>query len=416
MGLPGTAQEARESELGRPTLLEIAKTFEPMLLAAENVIENERRIPQEITDGFYDSGIYRAFMPRELGGLEAHPIEWLDCVEEVSRINGSVGWLCMLHTGATWAKPEVMKPILEKERWITAGNLGRAGGKAYKVPGGYRVSGRWPFSSGSPDATYLFGRSVLYTDDDQPVTHPRDGLPWYLTGYFPRSEVTLIDTWDGMGLRGTGSGDIEVKDVFIPAELMNEMGVWERPYDRPLYRVLFTVMAHSAHALGLARAGIDEFTKLAAQAARRGSTRQARLGRKQAHQIAVAKADAMLKAARLLVWDTVEKAWADAQENPIIDYELRIMMHEANVYAVRTAREALDMIFTQAGSPTIFRGQRLERIHRDMITAAQHTFIAEGTLEHSGQYWLTKDLPGGPELQDLEMSFIQGPHPQHGAY
>ena len=79
MGLPETAQEPRESDLGRPTLLEIAKSFEPMLLAAENVIENERRIPQEITDGFYDSGIYRAFMPRELGGLEVHPIEWLDC-------------------------------------------------------------------------------------------------------------------------------------------------------------------------------------------------------------------------------------------------------------------------------------------------------------------------------------------------
>ena len=77
MGLPETAQEARETELGRPTLLEIAKSFEPMLLAAEGVIENERRIPQEITDGFYDSGIYRAFMPRELGGLEVHPIEWL---------------------------------------------------------------------------------------------------------------------------------------------------------------------------------------------------------------------------------------------------------------------------------------------------------------------------------------------------
>ena len=102
----------------------------------------------------------------------------------------------------------------------------------------------------------------------------------------------------------------------------------------------------------------------------------------------------MLKAARLLVWDTVEKAWADAQENPIIDYELRIMMHEANVYAVRTAKQALDMVFENAGSPTIFRGQRLERIHRDMVTAAQHTFIAEGTLENSGQYWLTKDLPG----------------------
>ena len=120
----------------------------------------------------------------------------------------------------------------------------------------------------------------------------------------------------------------------------------------------------------------------------------------------------MVKAARLLLWDTVEKAYVNAHDHEYIDYELRVMMHEANVYAVHTAKAAIELIFTQAGSPSIFRGNRLERIHRDIVTAAQHIIISESSLDRAGQYWLSRDLPGGPEL-DVEVGFIQGPHPQH---
>lgn len=394
----------------RPRLADVAKGLEEQIRQAEGVIENERRVPQELTDAFYEAGIYRAFMPRELGGLEVHPIEWLEAVEEVSRINGSMGWLCMLHTGATFAPPAAMHSILQNEKWITAGNLGRAAGKAYKVEGGYRISGRWPFCSGSPEATYLFGRSVLYTDDDQPVTHPVDGLPWYITAYFPARDVTLHDTWDGTGLRGTGSGDIEVKDLFVPSEMVNEMGIWELAYDRPLYRANFNLMAHAAHSLGLARAAIEEFTNIANRAARRGSHRQRRLGKEQIHQIAVGKAQTLYEAARAYLRETVELAYADAHHNFHIDYKLRARMHQANVFVVHTCKQAVDLVFAQAGSSTVFRGQLLERINRDMIVASQHLIITESSYDRIGQYLLTRDLPGGPEI-DVEGGYIRGPHP-----
>jgi indole-3-acetate monooxygenase len=409
--LPNPATIVSE-EADRPRLVEIARSFEEKILAAEDHLEIERRIPQELANELYDAGIFRAFLPRELGGLESDPVEWLDAIEELSRINGSVGWLGMLHSGGTFAPPEAMLPILEKERWITAGNLGRAAGKAVRVPGGYRVSGMWPFCSGSPEATWLYGRSILYTEDGEQVISPVDGNPWYITGYFPASEVILHDTWDGLGLRGTGSGHIEVKDVFMPRELVNERGVHFRVYDRPLYRAQFNVMAHAAHSLGLAKAAMEEFTKLVHKAAGHGSLRQARLGNEQVHQLALGQADAMVRAARLFAWNTTAEAYENAHHQAPVDYELRVRLHEANTFAVQTAKKAIDLIFAQAGSPAVFRGNRLERIFRDITVAAQHTLVAEASLDRVGQYLLTKDLPSGPQVDTTGTGHIQGPHPQ----
>lgn len=398
---------------GRPTLLEEAKKLEPMLRAAEESIEVDRAVPAEVTDALYENGIYRAFMPRELGGLEVHPLEWLDAVEEISRVNGSVGWLCMLHTGQTFLKPEVMEKLLAEDRWITASNVGRAGGKAVRVPGGYRITGRWSFTSGSPEANWLSGRSILYDENDEPVMNTRDGLPWYVTGMWPAKDATLIDTWDGHGLRGTGSGDFEVKDIFVPREMVNEAGIWKRPYDRALYRYWFNVLAHGAHALGLARAAIEEFTELVHVSARQGSYRQARLGKEQAHQIALGKADTMIRAARSYLWELTAEAYDDAVEQWPVNYDLRVRLQAALLNSVHVSRQAVDMIFQQAGAPAVFRGRRLERIHRDILTAANHALMAEAAFDRVGQYLMSKDLPGGPEIEIGGIGFIPGPHPQH---
>lgn len=403
-------EAAAESE--RPRLAEIARGLEPLIRAAEREMEDTRDVPETITDALYESGIYRAWLPKELGGLEVHPIEWMECVEELSRINGSVGWLSLLHRGDTSIPVEEMQRILARGRWITAGNLGRAAGKAVKVEGGYRVSGRWPFSSGSPEATWFFGRSIVHGEDGEPVLNPADGQPAQLVAYFPAEDVILHDTWDGLGLRGSGSGDFEVVDAFVPDALVEDTVFGKRPYDRALYRGRLFQLGHAAHALGLARAAIDEFIALVHQSARRGSFRQARLGREQVHQLAVGKADAMVRAARAFVWNTLEEAYAQAEERDPIDYELRVRIHECTAYAVQTARDAVELVFRQAGSPTVYRGNALERIYRDMATAAQHALVAESSLDRVGQYLLSKDLPGGPEIELGGINFIVGPHPQ----
>lgn len=419
-----TSRSATEAELapypavypgvqGRPTLLEEARKLEKMLLDAEDTIENERRVPEEITDALYENGMYLAFLPRELGGLEVHPLEWMDALEEISRVNGSVGWLCMLHSGQTFLAQDVMERLLAQDRWITASNVGRAAGKAVRVPGGYRISGRWSFTSGSPEANWLSGRSVLYDENDEPVINSRDGLPWFITGMWPAKDATLIDTWNGHGLRGSGSGDFEITDLFVPREMVNEAGIWKRPYDRALYRHWFNVMAHGAHALGLAKAAIEEYVGMIHRSARRGSYRQSKMGKEQLHQFQLGRAATKVKAARAHLWDATARTYDDAVEHWPVDYDLKVELQAAVLNAVHVGREVVDTLFTLAGAPAVFRGSRLERIRRDMATAANHALMSETMFATVGQYLMSKDLPGGPELELGGISFIPGPHPQH---
>lgn len=396
----------------RPRLIEAVRPLEQMILDAEATIENERRMPAEITDALYDSGMYLAFLPKELGGLDVHPLEWLEAVEELSRMNGSVGWLCMLHTGSTWAEPEAMREILKNERWITAGNVGRASGIARKVEGGYMVQGKWPFCSGSPEATYLYGRSVLHDENGEPLTSPRDGLPYYISAYVPAKDVQVHNDWDGLGLRGTGSGNITIDEVFVPQAMVNDTGLWKHNYPSPLMRANFNLAAHAAHALGLAVAALEEFMKSTRMRVRRGSFRQARLGKEQSSAIAVGRADAKIRAARLFMQEVIARAFEDAKTGTHIDYELRVQMHEVNVHVVAECRQVVELIFKEIGAIGTVKGTRIERIFRDMMTASQHAIVVENSYDRVGQYLLTKDLEGGPQL-DVEFGYVRGPHPQN---
>ncbi|WP_426321802.1 acyl-CoA dehydrogenase family protein [Microbacterium sp. E-13] len=395
-----------------PSMLERVAPLFDLVRDAEDVIENERRVPDEITDALYECGMYRAFLPKELGGLEVHPVDWLEAVEALSHINGSVGWLCMLHTGQTWASRDAMKRILTDERWIIAGNGGRAGGVARAVEGGYWVSGRWPFSSGSPEATHLFGLCVLHDDEGNEVLSPKDGAPWFVVPYFRREDVTLYDTWDGLGLRGTGSGDFSVDNVFVPAEMVDERGIWGITYGTPHEKGPFIQAAHSAHAIGLATAAMEELIKQTHLKARRGSYRQLRFATDENLHIKIATADARIRSCRLFQNDVLTRAFASAQENRYIDYELRVLMAEMNTFIVHEMREVVNSLFLESGVGGVFKGSRLGRIYRDMSTAANHIIIAQNQQPSVGAYWITKDMEGGPFIENIEMSAIYPPHPQ----
>jgi indole-3-acetate monooxygenase len=386
---------------GRGGLLHVARSLEPLIRRHADGLESTRRLPDELVDALYETGVFRAFTPRELGGLEVDLLEWLDLIEELARINGSVGWNAFINAGQTSLPPETMQKILARERWIVAGNVGRAAGAARRVRGGYRISGRWPFTSGAPFATHLSTLSHLHDEQDQPVLDPATGAPTPVLAVVPRSRVTIHDTWDGLGLRGTSSVDVELRDLFVPDEYITRQ-LLGGPYEGPLFQGLFFIlMGHSAHALGIARCAIDAFVDLVhtAQARpARGSSRQARLGQQQAHQIAVARAESLVRSARLFAWDAAGQAWSRALAGQPIEQEHRVLMAQSLIHSARAAKEAVDLLFEQAGTSGVYRGRTLERCYRDIATAAQHTLVVETSYDTIGQYYLTRDLPGGPQV------------------
>jgi alkylation response protein AidB-like acyl-CoA dehydrogenase len=317
-------------------------------------------------------------------------------------MNASVGWMAFIQSGVglTFLDPARFERFRERGggRLILAMSLGRLGGKAVKVDGGYRVSGRWPFASGSPYATWLGGMSAVCDADGSPVVDA-SGQPQRLLAIWPADQARLIDTWDGLGLRGTGSGDFEVTDLFVPQEQVNPGFYGPPAYDRALFRLKeMPEVGHGAHALGIASAALRSFTDAVNSKPIPGSARHLAMGHQQAHQIAFARADVLVRAARTLLHETVRAAYEDAKAQPELSMELRVRLREANIFAVRTAREAVGLIFDMAGSSAVYRGRAIEQAFRDVNTAANHTNYMETAYSAIGSYFLTRDRPGGPEI------------------
>jgi indole-3-acetate monooxygenase len=290
------------------SLIAISRSLEPLIRAHAADLE-AGRIPPQLVAEFYDAGVFKAMLPRELGGLEAEPVEWLQMIEELARLDASAGWLAFIQSGVglTFLDPERFERFRLRAggRLILAMSLGRIGGKAVRVEGGYRISGRWPFASGSPFATWLGGMSFVCGEDGSAVVD-HGGQPQRLLAIWPADQARLIDTWDGLGLRGTGSGDFEISDLFVPDEQVNP-GFYAAPvYDRALFRIKeMPEVGHGAHALGVASAALESFVDAVRSKPLPGSARQAAMGHMQAHQIAFGRADVLIRAARSLLHGTV---------------------------------------------------------------------------------------------------------------
>lgn len=379
---------------GRIDIAPIVEAVRPAILEYEERIEAERTLPPELVEVLWEAGVLRFGHPREVGGLEGHPIDWLDLLFEISRINGSTGWVAMIQgAGGAPLERDVMEEIGRKGRWLIAGSFGRIG-QARRVDGGYRVSGKWAFASGAPHATYLNGLAVLLGDDGNPVIDASSGFPQMLTAYFPANEVKIDNVWDGLGIRGSGSCGFTAEDVFVEDRFvvvgMTEDAINAKSFhDRPGFRAPFAITGHAAHSLGVAQAAIDEFIALAQRPPRPNSMRRAVFGHQQAFDIAIGKADSLVRAARAFAWGAVARVYEEAGAEGVASPEALRLMAQARLFATRSGRDATWMIFNQSGTDGVIHGTRLERCFRDASTAGQHVMYSETMYEPIGRYYRT---------------------------
>jgi alkylation response protein AidB-like acyl-CoA dehydrogenase len=388
-----TGESRPDGPAPRIDIAPIIERVRPTILESEEALE-DRTIPEKLVDELYDSGVLRALLPHELGGLEMHPVDWLDLTFELSRINGSVGWLAMICTGGTMLLPlEVMQAMASKNRILNAGSAGRFG-SAVKVDGGYRFTGHWNFASGSPFADYLSAAAYLVDEDDEPIL--QDGQPTLLEGYLDVTEpdVQRFTNWDGLGLRGTGSNDFAATDHFVPDERVGIIGQFAQPFaGRPLYAYFLQQMGHASQALGVARGAIDTYIQLANRPTQRASQRIAKFGKRQYDKISVGEADALVRAAQAFAWDATQKMYDAAYAGEEPDPGHYVILNEANIFAVRAAKQAVGLVFDRAGVDGVHRRRGLERHYRDAATAAQHVANIEEAYEGVGHFLIT----GEPE-------------------
>jgi alkylation response protein AidB-like acyl-CoA dehydrogenase len=362
-------------------LLARVRGLEPLIRSFETRIEHEATLPRPVVDALVEAGVFCTNSPREIGGLEVDAPTYFEVVEEMSRVNGSVGWLAMINCGnfLSWFPTEAaVKMFRSKEPYaVFSGNLAPKG-RAVRVDGGYRISGRWSFVSGCPHADWILLRAPLY-DADAPVL-TADGTPDVINAVLRASDVQILPTWDGLGLRGTGSHDVEVSDVFVETERTTGL---QDHYPGPLYKAWFFLIGHAAHAVGIGRAAIQSLIDLAEGSA---VPRAGALATRAEVQMALAEAEATLQAARAFVWQTTCDAYAQAVETGAIEPRLRMLLKLSMTYAVRSTAQAVSQVFEAAGPPSVYAGRTIERCYRDIHTATQHSLMQTQHYQGIGQY------------------------------
>ena len=297
------------------TLIEAARRIAPVIREHNPEAERERRLSPAVLAAMHETGLLRMCTPRSLGGLEADPLTRALVIEEISGYDTAAGWT--LANPLDWAYLCARLPDAGAEEIysrsanvVIAAQFGRPI-QAPPVPGGYRVTGRAPFVSNCHDANWIATSAVLTAGDQ---TTPDDmAEPELVMVYLPRESCEVIDTWHVMGMRGTGSDDVAVTDVFVPTARTFPVTPEFTPgshYRGPLYRFpLIGILASNLPPLLLAvgRRAIDEVVALAQ--GKVPVTRSTLLRERASAQAKLARAEGVLRAGRVLLYDTLSEAW-----------------------------------------------------------------------------------------------------------
>ena len=367
-------------------VVQAAAALQPVIRTYQQDIEREQRLPPPLVERLHEAGFYRLVIPRSLGGLQVDPLTYLRVVELLAEGAGSVGWnLANNSIGqlVTLGLPDegVHEIYARGAATVIAGTAVQGGGQAVPVEGGYRVSGRWSFGSGCQESAWMLG-SFQIIEDGRPRRRP-DGGSLYWRGVFPREQATIVNgSWDVAGLRGTGSFDWTVDDVFLPERrtvahvgvpLDNQWARWPgMTYALPSQA--WVGPHHSAVITGIARAGINALIQLAGEKTPRGRTGM--LCENPQVQDAVGRADAILNAGRGYRSATITALWNTIAAGGETTLEQRARCRLASTYAADSAREAMDLVYRHGGSTSFKRESRLAECWRDLHVVGQTVTVA----------------------------------------
>jgi alkylation response protein AidB-like acyl-CoA dehydrogenase len=390
-----TTDAAGEAALSR------ARALIPLLRAAAPRIDEAHALPPDVLDAMHDAGLFRLLLPRAYGGAELRPMDYFPCVEAIAEGDASAAWCMNQGSGcsmaAAYARPETATEVWGHKRDVLAWGQG-PGAKAIRCQGGWRVSGTWSFASGSRHATWLGALAPCFNADATPVLRD-NGRPWERALLFPRHHAGITDVWQVMGLRGTGSDNYTVTDLFIDdAHALTREFPPERREAGPLYRFQSMQLyagGFASVALGTARAMLDAVIDLVKTKSQAWSSEKLRDNN--AVQHIVGYHDAAWRAARAGLYATFEAAWNDVMLTGDLSLEHKVRIRQATTFAIHTARDVCHHVYHEAGSAAIFDNLPFERRLRDINAVSQQTQGRRTHFETIGT-WL---LGGEPDTKWL---------------
>ncbi len=369
------------------SLLAEIRGLVPVISARSAEIEAARRLPADLALVLAKTGVFRMLVPRERGGLQVTPRELFDVLENLGSADASVGWCAMIAatSGLTSAylSAEAAAGIYGDPLTITGGVFAPMG-RAIADGDDFIVTGKWQWASGSANCHWLMG-GCLILDDGKPRMLP-NGMPDSRMMMFPAQQVTLNDTWHVVGLCGTGSGEMEVKDFRVPKAHSVSL-LTDRPsVNAPLYAFpAFGLLALSIAAvmLGNARAALENLT----QAITRKPAFPARNQQQNVQRFRRALPRQPLSGALRgpFIWRRSMRPGRLHNRAERSMHPKKAALRLAATYAVRTSAKITSQLYDMGGGSSVFLANSLQRRFRDAHVGTQHLMVAPQTYELVGR-------------------------------
>lgn len=375
------------------SFLEAARGLRPLIQETAGEGTLNRELAKEVAEAITDGGFFRMLVPRALGGYEVAYPDYLRVVQAFAEADGSTGWCinqnCVLPLQSVKLPESTAREIWSDERAVLA-NGPPIQTELTPVDCGYRLSGSWRFSSGCHHANWM----IALVPKDKIGARMRSRSEDDLLLVTRKENVKLVDVWDVNGLRGTGSFNFEIDDLFVPESYTFDWGAppWD---DGPLYAMPMTLIFSSGFgcvALGVAKAGLDAAIELgiAKRAEREGSL----LRDKATFQRAIGQAEATWRSAKAFLFESAERAWESVCQKASLTLEERITLRLASTHAIRVGAQVTDMAYNLCGSDAIFERNPIQRRFQDSHVITQQI---QGRLEHyekAGQFFLGMEPTG----------------------
>ena len=372
-------------ELSSVDILANVRALAPEIQSRGDEIAALRRLPADLVLKLKAAGVFRMAMPKAWGGPEMTPRDQCAVYETLGAADASVAWCVKIGSDsgyfAGFLEDTAARSLYKGLDTAIAGQV-PPNGTAERVAGGYRVSGRWTFGSGSTHADVIMGGCIV-TEGGQPIVER--GAPVQRIVLAPASNFEIIDTWHSTGLAGSGSNDYAARDLFVPeAHTLASDPAPTRSAPLYCYFGMFLASWHGV-ALGLARRAIDAALAVAEKKIHIFPPPPILLRDRPHARVALAKAEMELGAARAFTYGTIDRIWDDAQARGRVSEENRRAMALSLSHAFRSARRIAQSMYDLVGPTAVFATKTpLDRLLRDAITMSQHLLLADSFLEIVG--------------------------------
>ena len=367
-----------------------AKAFDDICIAAAaqgDAIEAARQIPADLARDLARAGMFDMFVPSAIGGQELSPLEGMARLEKLAMHDAASAWVSMIGAtaaiGSAYIDQAIGRDMFAAEARITCG-IFAPNGRAVRDGDDYIVSGRWAWASGSANADYIGLGCMAFAHEDE--TPSGDKIRLLMV---PRADIIFHDTWHTIGLCGTSSGDVEVKNARVPVAHSYSIATDAPWADTPLYKMPyfgFLATGVGAVALGNARAALDDVVDLASQKRAMGHARI--LAERSGVQAALAEAEAEWRSIHAFYWQTLNAIWEAVQNGADMTPARRADLRLISTHAVRRAVQVVRAAHDIAGGTSVYKTSTIQRRLRDAETMTQHMIANAATYELAGRVLL----------------------------